>query len=230
MEIQFLGHSAFLIKGSKTILIDPFLTGNPQAAVKKEDVEPDYILVTHGHGDHLGDAVPIAHRTGAPIIAPNELALYCSEHMHVKAHAMHIGGGYQFPDVYVKLTTAIHGSAVIQHGLSDYLGLACGFIIKMDGKTLYHAGDTGLFYDMKMVIGDLNELDVAMLPIGDNYVMGPEDAAVAAGWLGAKTVIPMHYNTFPVIEQDPIAYKEKVEKEHPNMRVEALLPGESITL
>ena len=230
MEIQFLGHSAFLIKGSKTVLIDPFLTGNPMAAVKRDDVEPDYILVTHGHGDHLGDAVPIAHRTGAPVIAPNELALYCSEHMHVKAHAMHIGGGHHFDGLYVKLTAAIHGSAIIERGISDYLGLACGFIIKMDGKTIYHAGDTALFYDMKMVVGDLNDIDVAMLPIGDNYTMGPEDAAIAAGWLGAKTVIPMHYNTFPVIRQDPLVFKEKAEMANTGIQVEVLSPGGMIKL
>lgn len=230
MEIQFLGHSAFLIQGSKTLLIDPFLTGNPQAAVKPADVTADYILVTHGHGDHLGDTVPIARRSGATVIAANELALYCSDKMHIKAHPMHIGGGYQFPGVYVKLTTAIHGSAIIEGGDSAYLGLACGFIIKMDGKTLYHAGDTGLFYDMKMVIGAFNDIDVAMLPIGDNFVMGPEDAAIAAQWLGARTVIPIHYNTFPVIEQDAAAFQQQVEAANSGIHVEVLAPGASLRL
>lgn len=208
MKIRFLGHAAFLIEGSVTLLLDPFLTGNPAAAMSASEVNTDYILVSHGHGDHFGDTLAIAERTKAPIITVNELALYCQE-KGCASHAMHIGGFHRFGDTFgVKLTTALHGAA--EDGV--YKGIACGFLIYLDGKTLYFAGDTGLTYDMKAVIGDLNAIDVAMLPIGDNFTMGVEDAAVAAQWLKAKTVIPMHYNTFPIIEQDPLVFKKKAEE------------------
>lgn len=229
MKIQFLGHSAFLIEGSKTLLLDPYITGNPVATANPYELHPDFVLVSHGHGDHFGDALEIARANDATIIAPNELALYCTRR-GVDAHPMHIGGKQRFAEnLVVKLTVAHHGSAIIDEGISQYLGAPCGFLIYMDGKTLYFAGDTALTYDMKACIGDLNDIDVAMLPIGDNYTMGPDDAAVAARWLAPRIVIPMHYNTFPLIQQDVEAFRSEVEGSG-TAKVFALKPGEILDL
>ena len=227
MKIQYLGPAAFLIEGSVKILIDPFLTGNPTAAVSADAVCPDYILVSHGHGDHFGDALEIAKRTGAVIVGANELALFCQA-QGANAHPMHIGGEHRFTDDFsVKLTVAIHGSAY-DAGSGEYLGLACGFLIRLDGEILYFAGDTALTYDMKAVIGDFNVIDVAMLPIGDNFTMGPQDARIAAKWLNPKKVIPMHYNTFPLIAQDAEKFKADVERECPGIEVICLAPGQTL--
>ncbi|HMM05996.1 MAG TPA: metal-dependent hydrolase [Clostridiales bacterium] len=219
MRIQYLSHSAFLVEGSKKLLFDPFLTGNPKAKTSPYDLNPDYILVSHGHGDHFGDALEIARHSGATIISVNELALYCTRR-GVKAHPMHIGGAHRFAKgLTVKLTAALHGNALIEDGLSQYLGMPCGFLVELDGKTLYFAGDTALTYDMKAVIGDFHDIDVAMVPIGDNYTMGPKDAAIAVRWLDPKIVIPMHYNTFPLIEQDAEQFKIGVERDNPGKKV-----------
>ncbi|MFY9377418.1 MAG: metal-dependent hydrolase, partial [Peptococcia bacterium] len=163
----------------------------------------------HGHDDHLGDALELSKSNKAVIIAPNELALYC-ESQGATVHPMHIGGSFKFPFGRVKLTPAWHGSAVIKNGQFIYTGCPCGFIIEFEGKLIYHAGDTGLFGDMKL-IGE-EKLDYALLPIGDNYVMGPDDAIRAAQMLKAKLTIPMHYNTFPIIEQDPHEFVQKLQK------------------
>ncbi len=230
MRIKYLSHSAFLIEGSKSLLFDPYLTGNPKAVATPYDLKPDFILVSHGHGDHFGDALDIARYNDATIIAPNELALYCTRR-GVDAHPMHIGGKHRFGEsLTVKLTPALHGSAIIEEGLSQYLGMPCGFLVELDGKTIYFAGDTALTYDMKAVIGDLHHVNVALLPIGDNYTMGPEDAAVAARWVDPDIVIPMHYNTFPLIEQDPEAFRKQVEEETPGRKVFVLKPGEILEL
>ncbi|ATW23876.1 metal-dependent hydrolase [Candidatus Formimonas warabiya] len=210
MKITFLGHSCFFIEGNKKLIIDPFLTGNPAAAKKAEEIETDYILVSHGHGDHLGDAVKIAERTKAPIIAPNELAFFCRR-QGVSVHPMHIGGAYKFDGVRVKLTQAWHGSGFVDDNAISFTGNPCGFLIWMDDRCLYHSGDTGLFGDINHVIGRYNKIDVAFLPIGDNFTMGPEDAVIAAEWLKARMVVPMHYNTWPVIKQDPELFKKQVD-------------------
>lgn len=229
MKIQYLGHAAFWIEGSVKILVDPFLTGNPTAAVSAAEVCPDYILISHGHSDHFGDALDIAKCTGAIIVGANELALFCQT-QGVNVHAMHIGGNHRFTEQFsVKLTTAIHGSAY-DAGSREYLGLACGFLIRLDGQTLYFAGDTALTYDMKAVIGDFNVIDVAMLPIGDNFTMGPDDARVAAKWLNPKKIIPMHYNTYPLIAQDAAAFRAAVEGECPGIEVACLTPGQVLEL
>jgi len=207
--------------GKNNIIIDPFLTGNPQATVKADEVKVDHILVTHGHSDHLGDGVEIAKRNDATIIAPNELAVYVSK-QGAKAHNMHIGGAFDFPFGRVKLTIAHHGSAA-EDGLV-YTGNPCGFLINMGGKLIYHAGDTGLFYDMKL-IGDMNKIDLAFLPIGDNFTMGVDDAVKAVEFLHPKKVVPIHYKTWPVIDTEPLEFAEKIK----GLGVEPVIikPGES---
>jgi L-ascorbate metabolism protein UlaG (beta-lactamase superfamily) len=205
-KITFLGHSAFYMEGEKgKLVIDPFLTGNPVAQKKPEELKVDFVLLTHGHGDHIGDAVDIAQANSATIIAPFELANYCAE-QGVDVHPMHIGGARQFPFGKVKLTIAHHGSAAPD---GTYTGNPCGFLITMDGKIFYHPGDTGLFYDMKL-IGEMNNIDVAVLPIGDNFTMGVDDAVKATEFLQPKMVIPMHFKTFDVIDVEPGDFVSKV--------------------
>ncbi|GMA64816.1 metal-dependent hydrolase [Alicyclobacillus fastidiosus] len=202
MKVTYHGQACFILEhdGHK-IIIDPFLSGNDKAVIGPDEVDVSYVLLTHGHADHVLDAEPIARKNNATIIAPNELAgYYASKGLTV--HPLGIGGKHDFPFGSVKVTLAFHGSGIETENGLVYVGPPVGFLITMGGKTIYHAGDTGLFGDMKTVIGDLHNIDVALLPIGDNFTMGPEDALVAAEWTGAKTVIPMHYNTFPLIAQD----------------------------
>ena len=209
--------------GGATLLTDPFLTGNPLAAVKADEVSADYVLVSHAHGDHLGDAVPIAKRTGATVIANFEIASYCGNE-GVNAHPLHIGGGREFPFGHVKLTIAHHGSSFPDGG---YGGNPAGFLLTIDGKKVYHACDTGLFYDMKL-IGE-EGVDLAILPIGDNFTMGPDDALKAVKLIEPQIVVPIHYDTFEVIQQDPHAFARMVEAET-SARCVVLKPGQSLTL
>jgi L-ascorbate metabolism protein UlaG (beta-lactamase superfamily) len=196
--IRWLGHSAFHIQTPESsLLIDPFFTGNPKAPDNAKDIRADFILVSHGHGDHVGDALEIAKRDNATIITNYEIAGWF-EAKGVKAHGMQHGGGFQFPFGRCKLTLAFHGSA-LPDGANG--GNPAGFLITFNnGKTFYDAADTGLFGDMRL-IGD-HKVDVAALPIGDNYTMGPDDALKAVEFLRPGRVIPIHYNTFPIIEQD----------------------------
>jgi len=225
VELTFLGHACFLIKGGgATLLIDPFLTGNPQAAVKASEVTADYILVSHGHGDHLGDALDIARRTGATIISNFEICTWFQNQGYDNVHPHHIGGGFNYPFGRVKLTIAHHGSALPD---GTYGGNPAGFLLTIEGKKIYHACDTGLFYDMKL-IGE-EGIDVAILPIGDNFTMGPEDALRAVKLIEPQVVIPIHYNTFDVIQQDPHAFARAVEAETA-ARCVVLKPGESYTM
>jgi len=203
MKITFHGHSCIQIETENhSLIIDPFLTGNPVAKISPDQVKVDYILLTHGHNDHFGDAIEIAQKNNATIIAPFELGTYVSW-KGCKSHPMHIGGAYQFDFGKVKYTHAFHGSSYVEEEGQQitYLGMPGGILLTIDGKTIYHAGDTGLFSDMKM-LGDLNQIHLAFLPIGDNFTMGPEDALIAAEWLKAEKVIPIHYNTFSLIKQD----------------------------
>ncbi|SFR06462.1 metal-dependent hydrolase [Desulfoscipio geothermicus] len=228
MKVTYLGHAGFLLEKQISILIDPFITGNPAAKVKPENLSADLILISHGHGDHLGDAITIARNCGATIVSVFEIASYCGK-FGVQTHAMHIGGSNQFGPVKIKLTPAWHGSGFIaEDGTIQYMGNPCGFVFSLDGKTIYHSGDTGLFSDMQL-IGRLHPIDLALLPIGDNFTMGPEDALEAVKLIKPNIVIPMHYNTWPLIAQDPQEFKAGVEKETP-AQVVILQPGESYEL
>ena len=205
IKYTYYGHASFLLDdGTSKVLADPFLTGNPLAAIKASEVECDYILLTHAHSDHLGDAPAIAKRTGAMILGVPEVLDVCLQaESDIKTHGMNIGGSIKLPFGKVRMTMALHSSGVAG-------GIACGYVIQIGGINVYFAGDTALFSDMKL-IGQKDPLDYAVLPIGDNYTMGLEDAALAAQWLNTKNVIPIHYNTWPVIAQEAGRYKEVTE-------------------
>ncbi len=209
MKLRYFSHSAFQIttNDGKKILIDPFLDDNPTSPVKSADVDADYIVLTHGHGDHIGDSFKIAGRTDPLFICVNELADYVAS-KGFKAHNMHIGGAHQFDFGKVKFTIAHHGSISPE---GNYTGEPSGVVLTIDGKTVYHTGDTGLFLDMKL-IGELNKIDYMLAPIGDNFTMGIDDAVKAVEFVNPEIVIPMHYDTFPVIKADPQEFKHKVEK------------------
>jgi L-ascorbate metabolism protein UlaG (beta-lactamase superfamily) len=226
MKVSYHGHSVVkIVTGGKEILIDPFITGNGNTDLKVENESPDFILLTHGHGDHVGDTVQLAKKKDALVIAMVELANYLSW-QGVKTHGMNIGGSYEFEFGKVKFTQAFHSTGV-ETGEQTivYTGMPAGLLITIEGKTIYHAGDTSLFSDMKL-IGERHPIDLAFLPIGDNFTMGPEDAAYAAKLLHAKTVVPIHYNTFPVIKQDPGRFINLLEDGNGKV----LQPGEAIEL
>jgi L-ascorbate metabolism protein UlaG (beta-lactamase superfamily) len=206
MKITFHGHSIILVEANGTrILFDPFINGNPATDLKVEDVKADVIIVTHGHNDHVGDTIELAKNNDALVIGTAEMADYLGA-KGLKTHGLHIGGGFNFEFGRVKLTQAFHGSGYInENNEIVYLGMPAGVLLTIDGKTIYHAGDTGLFGDMKL-IGERHPIDIAFLPIGDNYTMGPDDAAYAVELLQAKKVVPIHYDTFPLLKQDPQAF------------------------
>jgi L-ascorbate metabolism protein UlaG (beta-lactamase superfamily) len=213
MRVSYHGHSVVKVEtNGKTILFDPFITGNGLTDLKVEDEKPDVIILTHGHGDHLGDTVELAKKNDSLVIGTAELASYIGFQGVKKVHAMNIGGAYEFDFGKVKLTPAFHSSGFITNEQQIiYLGMPTGVLFMAEGKTIYHAGDTSLFSDMKL-IGERHPIDLAFLPIGDNFTMGPEDAAEAARWLKAKQVVPMHYNTFPPIKQDPANFVALLDK------------------
>jgi len=224
-RLRWLGHSCLLFDADGTnVLIGPYLTGNPKAAVKAADVSADFILVSHGHNDHVGDASEIAERTGATIIANYEIATWFNEKMGVRTvHGMQHGGAFAFPFGRIKMTLAFHGS-VLPDGSNG--GNPAGFLITFnDGKKVYDAADTGLFGDMKL-IGE-EGIDLAILPIGDNYTMGPDDSIRAIKLLNPKRVLPIHYDTFPMIAQDVNAWAERVRRETNAVPI-VLQPGESV--
>lgn len=225
ITLTWFGHAAFGLEttGYK-LLVDPFLSGNPVATVDPGAIETDFILISHGHGDHVGDAIDIARRTGALVIANFEIASW-AERQGVASHGQHIGGGFHHPFGYLKLTQAFHGSALPDG--SDG-GNPAGFLLtSQQGQKLYLACDTGLFGDMRL-IGE-EGIELAALPIGDNYTMGPDDALRAVKLIQPKRVIPVHYSTFDLIQQDANAWATRVEAETA-CKVHVLQPGESLTL
>jgi L-ascorbate metabolism protein UlaG (beta-lactamase superfamily) len=226
MEIRFLGHSCFeLSHGDTRVLVDPFLDGNPKAPCAAADLEPTTILTTHGHADHVADVVPIAKRTGAEVGAIVELAQEFGEDLgsdHV-VHEWNIGGTIEFDWGWAKLVPAWHTSTTPK----GTVNVPAGLVIHLGGTTVYHLGDTALFSDLQLV-GRRTPIDVALMCIGGHYTMDRHDAVDAARFVGAKTVIPCHYDTFPPIETDAQAFKADVERET-DAEVVVLAPGETFT-
>lgn len=225
IKITWFGHAALglEVEGSK-LLVDPYFTGNPAASTTADKLTADYILVTHGHFDHVGDAATIAKRTGAMVISNFEIAEWMRKQGVQNTHEQHIGGGHEFPFGYLKLTPALHGS-----GLPDGTngGNPVGFLLTMkDGKKIYIVGDTGLFTDMKLV--GQEGIELAFVPIGDNYTMGPDDAYKAVEFIKPKHVVPIHYNTWELIAQDAVKWADRVSKL--GVKVHVLKPGESLTI
>ena len=210
MKVSYHGHSVVKVETDKhTILIDPFISGNEACDLDADSIKADVILLTHGHNDHVGDTFEIAKRNDALVVAPNELAVYL-ESKGLRTHPMSIGGAREFDFGKVKFTQAFHGSSYTEEdGNFIYCGMPGGILLTVEGKTIYHVGDTALFTDLKMY-GEMNDIDLAFIPIGDNFTMGPEDALIAADWINAKISVPVHYNTFPVIEQNADEWAKNV--------------------
>ncbi|NYT05136.1 MAG: metal-dependent hydrolase [Methanomicrobiales archaeon] len=218
MKLTWLGHACFLLEGSKRVLVDPYVPTGSTAGIS-----PDIVAVTHGHADHMGDAVSI----GAKTVAGNEVAKYLAA-KGIDATGMNIGGSAVVDGIRFTMTPALHSGWLEEAGPGYYGGSPGGFVIAFDGVSVYHAGDTALFSDMQL-IRDLYRPDVALLPIGGRYTMGPDEAMIAANYVGAPLVVPMHYNTWPAIEQDPDAFRRAVERTT-DIRVRVLAPGESVTV
>lgn len=228
MEIRWLGHSAFEIITDENvkIVIDPFISNNPTCPVPVEELKPDIILVTHGHADHLGDAMEISNLTQAPIAGTHELSLFLSK-QGIRNISLNLGGSFVFRDIKFTMLEAKHSADIDIVEETAPGGIACGFLITFsDGTKIYHAGDTGLFGDMKTIIGEIYKPDIVLVPIGDKFTMGPFEAALATRWMNPKVVIPMHYNTFPPIEQDPLIFANFVSQLNPNIDVVILNPDE----
>ncbi len=217
MKLTWLGHACFLLEGSRKVLIDPFV---PEGSV---GVMPDIVALTHAHDDHLGETLKL----GVMTVAINETAKYLAD-KGLATQSMNIGGTIEVDGVRFTMTPALHSNWLEREGFGFYGGTAAGFVIAMDGISVYHAGDTALFSDMQL-IRDLYRPDVALLPIGGRFTMGPAEGMMAANFIGAKLNIPMHYNTWPLIEQDPVAWKAAIERTT-DLCVEVLNPGESITV
>ena len=218
MQLTWLGHSCVLLTGSKKVLIDPFIEGGSVLAT-----DPDIVAVTHGHADHLGECVALNRRT----VAITEIAKYLKG-KGLPAEGMNIGGTFIVDGVSFTMTHAVHSSVIEEAGPGYPAGAAAGFVIGMDGMKIYHAGDTALFSDMKL-IGELYHPDIALLPIGGRYTMGTAEAMIAANFIGAKIVIPIHYNTWDKIAADPLQFKKAIERTT-DIRVGVLHPGESMQI
>jgi L-ascorbate metabolism protein UlaG (beta-lactamase superfamily) len=221
-RLHYHGHSTFTLTtdGGFRVIIDPWFNENPVSDMKADDIrDADFILCTHGHFDHFADAIPLANRTGATLVSTFEIVSFAQSKGVENAHPLHIGGGFRFPFGYVKMTPALHGGQVAGDDEGAYTTVPGGFWMDLDGKRLYHAGDTALLMDMQLLRG---KVDVALLPIGDNFTMGPEDAVRAVEFIRPKTVIPIHYNTFDLIAQDAEAFRTSVGS---LAKVEIVQPG-----
>jgi L-ascorbate metabolism protein UlaG (beta-lactamase superfamily) len=224
VDIRFLGHACFeLTEGDTRVLVDPFLTGNPKAAAQASEVEPTHVFLTHGHGDHYGDVEDIAKRTNAQVVAIVEIANELADAGVANVSDPNIGGTVTFDWGSVKLVPAWHTSTTPKGAVNTPAGL----LIQIGGRTVYHLGDTALFSDLRLV-GERDPVDVALMCIGGHYTMDRHDAVVAAGFVGASTVIPCHYDTFPPIETDVQAFKAEVESQT-SSKVEVVQPGESFS-
>jgi L-ascorbate metabolism protein UlaG (beta-lactamase superfamily) len=223
-RLTWHGHSTFTLvtDGGRRIMFDPFLDDNPKSDIGAGDVEAlDYILCSHGHFDHFADAVELAKRTGATIVGTFELVSFAQSKGVKHGHGMNVGGGHRFDFGYVKLTPALHSGTIAGDDEGRYTSVAHGFWLDLDGKRLYHAGDTALIMELQLLKG---RVDVALLPIGDNFTMGPDDAVRAVEFIEPRVVIPMHYGTWEPIEQDPEAFRAKVAG---RAEVVVLEPGQS---
>jgi L-ascorbate metabolism protein UlaG (beta-lactamase superfamily) len=225
LTLTFHGHACFVLEADgHRLIIDPFLTGNPAADIPLDRLaKVDAVVLSHGHGDHLGDAIPISRRDGATIVATAELARFCGQR-GATVHAMHIGGAHEFPFGRVKLVPAFHGGAVEGDATGQFTTNPCGVVVTMDGHSVYHCGDTGLTLEMQLLA---SRVEAMLVPIGDNYTMGIEDAVRAVELVQPQTVIPMHYNTWDVIKADPAQFTRRVGD---RARVVVLAPGQTHTL
>ncbi|MGA8805592.1 MAG: metal-dependent hydrolase [Solirubrobacterales bacterium] len=236
MEINYIGHSTVeLVDGDTRVLVDPFLApNNPAAKVSADDVDPTHVVITHAHQDHFADAIAVGKRTGAAYVAISELANVLDEQGIQEFTDPNLGGTVEFDWGWVKLVQAFHTSTVpagerpFSPSTGTVIGAAAGAVINLGGKTLYHLGDTALFSDLKLIV-ERTPVDVAFIPIGGHYTMDRHDAVTAADFIGAETVIPIHYNTFPTIETDADAFKSDVESKTKS-KVSVLAPGESLSI
>lgn len=224
MKLRYLGHSGVqvLVDGHE-VVFDPFVTQNPRAGVKLDELQPEAVLITHAHGDHWGDTPELAKRAGALVVGTAEVAAYAGK-LGLRSHAMNIGGSRALPFGRVTLTPAWHSSSFPD---GTYGGMPTGIVLESAGKRIYHAGDTALFSDMRLI--GRRPLDLAFVPIGDNFTMGPEDAVEAVKLLNPRYVVPVHYDTFPLIAQDAAAFKREVELSCGTTCV-VLAPGEEVSL
>ena len=219
IDLTYLGHSGFLISGADhTVAIDPFLTGNPVAVHEPADIACQHIALTHGHSDHVGDTIDIARANDAEVFAVFEICNYLADQGVERTQPMNPGGQVSTDFGFVALVQAFHSSSLE----GRYMGMPCGVILNINGVTIYHCGDTGLFSDMKL-IGEIYKPDIACIPIGDRFTMGPKLATHAAELVGASVAIPIHYNTWPPIAQNPADFAPK------NIEVKALNPGDHWT-
>lgn len=222
-KLYYLGHSCFILSHEQdSVIFDPYINGNAGAGdLNPENIKVDYVLVSHAHADHLGDAVEICQKSNAVLVSTFEVGNLCRGKGVSRIHTGHVGGRVNFPFGYLRYTPALHGAGVAG-------GLACGFYLNYHQIGIYFAGDTGLFSDMKL-LAELEDIDYALLPIGDNYTMGPADAEIAVDFIRPRVVVPMHYNTFEQIRQDPMRFKQAVEDKG-LARVEVMAPGQELDL
>lgn len=227
LAITWLGHSTFLMRtpGGRRLLLDPWLTANPRCPERlRRQTEVDLVLATHGHEDHIGDLVPVARETGALVVAPYELCDWVGRKGITHTAPMNKGGSLDVQDLRISMTDARHSSGCLDNGTMVYMGEACGYVLRLeDGVTIYYAGDTSLFGDMKL-IGETFRPDIAVLPIGDRFTMGPQDAAIACEWLGVRQVIPMHWGTFPLLTGTPDTFRRHLRDD---IQMLELRPGDT---